>query len=497
MTGFLALPNESMLQITGYLHPSAIVPFALTCKRVHSVSHDALQRHAALREQYSVLHIGISNHSQGLFVPRTEKHHWHPIKLLSKILDDPGELAYYPVAIEIEPIYDNSTWFTNSRKYARVRTYKEALLRIIDTHSAELSRLVLESPFITAADRREHWLEALTNPEWFSTTAFVAILLNLLPNLKSLTMTERFDHYDFEMREMVSAIAKANCDPTSPGYSKALINLKQVTLGRHSFEEEVEVFALYGCFAALPSMYSLYGDIDSRNEIYAPDLPAVKWQVKEIEMVRCAVRSASFDFLLRNIEKLERFTYNHHCVEWLHDHSYIYGVLKEECVPYKAFKIVDLLDKYARHSLETLDLAVDEYEPAQIHTECEPFIGSLKHFNKLRMIRLDDYSFEKSVWVPRSFTSLFDGLESSDDDLEDEVARVVDVLPASVRVLTLVPKSLGMGAEAMFRDFVQEKKEMLPELREIIWEGECPLNEEMRKQIKGLGIVLNSYQEVL
>ena len=496
MSEFLTLPNESMLQIIGYLHPSTIVPFALTCRRLHDLSRDALQRHIAFQAHYSEIYLGVNPCCGSLWVPR-EGMQYHPVEFLGKILDDSEELPYYPVKLEIEPHHGRISCSCDHGDGGHgddeiIANSKRALLRIIDTHSSELSKLVFESPFITAADRREHWLKALTDPECLSLTAFVAILMVLLPRLRRMTVMNCSVCSDnmYEIEEMVRAIAKANHDPTSQGHSRALTHLKAFALESRTGVGAFENLGLYEPFAALPSMCTLYGKMfdGAFESTYAPDLPAAASRVQELHMDSCIIESDSFDRLLQRIGALERFTY-------YHDGKMSMGT------PYSASELVDLLKRYARYSLKALDLTCDRYKTDGNLRRYEPYVGSLKEFDQVRVVRLDEDAFKKHIEGPQArqpvAKDVDEDIESSEDELGAEVARVLDLLPASVRILKLVPKMSDMRAEEVFEDFVQEQRESLPLLKEIIWEGRCPLGEETRRQIKGLGVVLKSYEEVL
>lgn len=96
---------------------------------------------------------------------------------------------------------------------------------------------------------------------------------------------------------------------------------------------------------------------------------------------------------------------------------------------YDVTGIMDALRKHASHSLQQLDPTAD-YDALIRNNEDVQEIDSLRYFQRLRIIRVDNSVF--------ALESALDGA-LNEDFYKEEVARLVDVLPASVRVLKLVP----------------------------------------------------------
>jgi len=339
---------------------------------------------------------------------------------------------------------------------------------------------VLDSPFI-AADRREDWRILLTHVEHSSVDAFIGIIVSLLPNLQSITITDASYRMP-RFRELVTGIAIANQDSASEGYGKALTSLTEVVMNRIDTEMG-EDFTLYAPFAALPAMRSLHGNmIDGEDFTYTPS--NAKSQIEEIEIFTSAVSGSAFASLLARIESLEKFTYHHA------------GSIVGSGM-YEVPGMMDALREHASHSLHKLDLTADQ-DAIFGDDEDEQWIGSLKRFQKLCVIRVDDKVFQKPIPESQFGDVLDEGFYKKNDcpDVE-EIARLVDVLPTSVRVLELVPGIKEECAEKLWKGFMEEREERLPELREIVWEGSCPLGKATREQFKSLGIVLKNFQQNL
>lgn len=139
---------------------------------------------------------------------------------------------------------------------------------------------------------------------------------------------------------------------------------------------------VYASFAALPSMRSLEGNMiswDDEEFEYPPELPPNwKSQIKKISMIMSSVSGAAFAGLVAPMEALERFTY-HHAGAIIGDREH------------NATAIVSALREYASHSVQYLDLTVEDQDG--LMDEEQQWIGSLKSFQKLRTVRLDHQAF--------------------------------------------------------------------------------------------------------
>lgn len=191
MSQFLALPNEIKLHIIDYIHPATIVSFAVACKAIVNLSHAALGKHKASWNNCH-LHLGTYNGFQDEpedndFWQRRLGAQIHPLTFLDETMKDSGVRAYYITKLHLEKTY---SFDGDSPDELAQKTFNEELHRVLDARGPDISRLIDESPFI-AADRREEWRTALIDPDINrSADAYIGLLLPLLPNLQSVSVTD-------------------------------------------------------------------------------------------------------------------------------------------------------------------------------------------------------------------------------------------------------------------------------------------------------------------
>lgn len=308
---------------------------------------------------------------------------------------------------------------------------------------------------------REEWQRALLQPK--NKVYYLAILLTMLPNLESITSTDMPNETE-PLVDMIWAIAKANQDSSSPVHEKALAKLHEVALETYSGELGREL-GIFASFAALPSMRSLYGiEIDGYTREAAIDLPHHTrdkgCQFEVIKFFHSVVDAETFDGLLQLATALKTFAY-HHAI----------GILEDR--EFDAFSIVRALAKHASHSLETLDLTADtefwRELDSQFLAHRQHCIPSLRDFARLRSLRIDDRLLQAPHWV-------------------GQVTRLVDVLPASIRIVRLFREMTYEAWEKLFDGLVEGKARRLPLLTKIVVEDRNFIRERLVDEFKGVGI---------
>ncbi|KAL8874915.1 MAG: hypothetical protein Q9198_006659 [Flavoplaca austrocitrina] len=178
-------------------------------------------------------------------------------------------------------------------------------------------------------------------------------------------------------------------------------------------------------------------------------------QIDEIKMLYSSIDSTSWELILKPIENLKRFTYEH-----------AGAVVKS--AEYDGLGIADHLHKYASHSLQHLDLTCNiEYN------EEDQFVGDLREFKLLRTLRLNAEAF-----VPK-----YDNWRSRP---EVEYDRLADALPTSIQAVTLVDWFADNDPLDLAR--LIEEKHKLPELRIINLEGTWVLTQSHLDLYKSVGI---------
>lgn len=144
--------------------------------------------------------------------------------------------------------------------------------------------------------------------------------------------------------------------------------------------------------------------------------------------------------------------------------------------PYDCAGTVAVLRKDASHSLRRLDLTAKLMvtttmnHTTGVSTEDynHQFIEDLKAFTTLRVLRLDDTAFQMTE--------------------EGAIARLIDVLPTSTRVLWLLREIKVGDPTDLFVGLAQRKSELLPELKGIFFEGFYVLRKSIIDECKAVGI---------
>ncbi|KAL8784681.1 MAG: hypothetical protein Q9195_008942 [Heterodermia aff. obscurata] len=436
----LALSTELILRIIDEVSPVDIESLALGNKVIRTLCQAALQRHHHLQEQYSTLSLG-RGHIWPEGAATADDRSFEgldPLLLLVRFLANP-RLAYYPTKLEIGNCYVDDR---SSQKIPR------ALDAICPTWESDLAALPTNSPWLAQMDvgLRQEWHYGLLNIQANSQMYYLGILLTMLPNLRSLLFfSMAYDDDDLEavystlpIAEIINVIALVNRNQESSIYMKALGSLHTVTVVR----EEIAMFAL---FATLPSVHSLLGEriagiIDTGCKLPNAD------QLEELDIKESSIDVDCFEWMLRSMTGLKRLGYNH-------DEGYV------ACgEPYDAVNLLRMIERHTAKSLERLELTVDEdnlwFEQIQQQ------LVSLRGFKVLRELKVD---FEIFHWRGHDDEPVL--------DLDVGCKRLVDVLPASIRVLRLSKRYWPGNMRPLAAKIVREKAKKLPELQNIIFES--------------------------
>ncbi|KAL8648938.1 MAG: hypothetical protein Q9226_005783 [Calogaya cf. arnoldii] len=372
------------------LDSAGTASFALSSKAMLEISRPAIEKHRA--EKYATIMFGPPSYDG---VDRFEG--YHPLFLLDKILSDPS-IACYVTEVQIH----SCTSDPHDQDYGESHQQKEEQLEtIVEKRRHEL---VAQCSWLSE-ERRKEWQEALSAIH--NQPHFIGILLTMLPNLESMTMTH-MDDDSGPITEIVDIVSAANRDPGSPLHEKALTKLLEISLN-HSDTEMGENFGLYAPFTNVPSMRSIHGRMIAKDDEETRIHP-LRNDIEEIKIVYSAVDVRSWEWMLKSIKNLKRFGYHHM--------GSIVGF-----GAYDARGIVALLRQHASHSLRRLDLTTEEtrdWDPPN------PFIGHLKDFQVLRILIIDDSCFQNTA---------------------GQVMPLADMLPASIRVVTLHREASGEAAD--------------------------------------------------
>ncbi|KAL8993514.1 MAG: hypothetical protein Q9169_006284 [Polycauliona sp. 2 TL-2023] len=429
-----ACPNEILQRIIDELDSADTASFALSSKAMLEVSLRAIEKHRA--EKYSTISFGPPDvHEYGTF----EVH--HPLFFLAKTFSKPSIATYVTEIHIIECTSDPDDQYYCFDDFPDEKAIQ--LEQILVNQSHEIS---VQYSWLSEA-RRGEWRSALSSIS--NQQHFIGILLTMLPNLESITMTSMSFDCD-PIMEIIDIIASANNNPGSPLHGKALTKLLEISL-RQPDTEYAEPFGLYAPFTALPSMRSIHGSAIAANDQDHPRAQPQRNDIEEIKIVNGAVCVEAWAWMLKSIRNLKRFGYAH------------YGFTVGDA-EYDGRGIVDLLRRYASHSLRRLDLCADNSE-----WEIDPFLGHLKDFQVLRILRLDDNSFQTTA---------------------GRVMRLIDMLPASIRVVRLLREASGDAVD-LFKGLAEGKQERLPELKRIFLEGVYYLPIDLVQKCKEVSIEIS------
>ena len=434
----LALSTELILHIIDEVHPGDIESLAIGNRVIYTLCQSALQRHQDLKKQYSTLSLG--------GVKCQSYHHnnvWsfeglHPLLALVEFLANP-RLAYYPTKLRIG-------------ESDELEDFDDVINTLDDVFPTWKSHLALlaNDPWLAQMDveLRQKWHNVFLDiGEFDDEPYYMGIFLAILPRIESLLVVHLEDDVSISdamnpIGEIIDVIASANHDVESLMYGKALTTLHTVTVFRGSV-------ANFAVFATLPSVHFLFGrDIDSR-----PDLVNTRCthtlqgtgQLEELDIKNSDFSVDWFEWMLPNMTRLKRLEY--HCD------------IDSATLPEGADAILRTIARHTAKSLERLELRIaycDWWDP-KIHQQW----GSLRGFKVLRELKVelelfqdigDDYYGEPTL------------------DMNKVCTRLVNVLPASIRVLRFE----GRHGEGVWRriaaQIAREKANKFPGLQKVIFE---------------------------
>ncbi|KAL9628015.1 MAG: hypothetical protein Q9204_006173 [Flavoplaca sp. TL-2023a] len=427
----LSFPNEIITQVIDELDLTDTWSVAQTSKTIHHVSQPVMKRHREHKAKYSIVRLG----EPYMDDDDTTFEGSPPLVFFEQIVREP-RIASYVTDLRLS-LLDND--------YRPDQQRPAAILSAIDDRPWAGDDVALLIPTGQAHQ--------------------VAFLLTLLPNLRSMAMRCMSDEF-VPITEMVWKIAQANQNISSAAHGKALSKLTKISIEHHD-DENGQDLVFFASFMSLPSMRSLngrmiYGEANGQVAIDAypgttlHDARAVKHnQIDEIKMLYSSIDSTSWELILKPIENLKRFTYEHA--------GAVVGSAE-----YDGLGIAEHLRKYASHSLQHLDLTCD-----MGYNEEDQFVGDLRKFKLLRTLRLNAKAFcpEVDDWRSRP---------------EVEYDRLADTLPTSIQAVTLVGWCADNGPLDLAK--LIEERHKLPELKRIDLEGTWDLTQSHLDLCKSAGV---------
>ena len=466
------LPNELVQRVIDLAEPGDIESFAICSKTVYALAKDSIRRHSDLKKKYSFVVLGDDPDADEEHRRSYEHHDMRSPAFLTAILDG-KEVVYYPQKLYLYPLLTAS----ESGEGGNPGAYDPSLLdqaQILGTKILNNWYKVIQSCDLILQAEKTEWCEALYQPDLKIRAA--AVILMLFANIRHLLMSNiSSDEYPEWLWSIIERIVMANRDGNSipSDNAMALSKVEHFTFDiiYNGGEENFEIFTL---FAMLPSMQFLdgygirgcYAERRDRSE-YARsiNIPMYSSSVTKLKMIHSSVDPESLEPFLASILNLQEFEYHHR--------TNILGT------PYQPRKIVELLIKYAGASLIALDLSAERDWCAGWHEE-EQSMGSLQSLTALKSVRADDSLFQKQDW-------------DSSSGAEALIERLIDILPKTTEIVSLIQCWYGPEGFSLFQDLVEKKHEYLPVLKEIWCESEVfqspdLLSKSLMESLKTVGI---------
>lgn len=435
MFTILDLPNELLDQIIAVVPPSDLEAFARSNKTLYTHSRSALDVHFTRRREYSALSwnysapLGEYAGTLGVEPPCEQPIDCRYAKLLLGGLLEKPDLIYYPTSLSIGHREDGS--YVNADGEEGIDREIVERAKHIHANYTKQFTLMVDSCDLIEADLKVVLGDAICIPnDYHNHMAATCLLMTMLPNLVSVALSGRPDE-DCGLHNIVCQIALANRDPRSPYHMMALKLLREYSMEPDG-DMDGEDVNCYSPFAMLPSMRSLRGyGVYGRKFEWPKGFQPGSSMVTSIEIKRSGIGTRAFNKMLSGIAALKKFTYQYEATGNV-----------EYVVTFEPVRLIGALRQHACHSLESLDMMEykDEHTPGLEGKE----IGSLRHFARLKIIRLERLLFKRSystAWVERSALTSQDGLFQNGDGAGSErhvPRRVLNALPASAEHLTLI-----------------------------------------------------------
>lgn len=458
MSALLALANETLLDIIEDVRPDDILNFALSCKRMLALSQECLELHGRRSKTYaSVKFHGCPRHDNDS----------HPLALLRDIFND-WRIAFYPRSMTIQCCDCRGRFVSyNEHKEAREESDDdgddddaddEEVEEVEDFADTEpLDRVIkgFERDVMKKINMTDHPRHQVSKvKEWGigKRGAMLGLLLTMLPNLEDLTLA-KYTWGANTFRTVLWNIVEANLDPDYTG-SALLTKLKKVVVfdfvsNRY---QDAEVF---GCFAFLPSMEVLYGNVASTWGTGEDDTD-YRWprradQTSAVSAIKFEHSEISFGYfsqLLRGITRLREFTY-----------EFVGGYNTSD--PYR---LIDILLLYSKTTLEHLE--IKGFACEQFKSEDGAGNGSLRDFEVLK-----DIHVHARLWANGDEDST--GAMDPEEDYEAEGGAfipLVDTLPSCIETVQLEGAFHMRDVDHLLTCLTGPKGRRLRNLRKVVFQ---------------------------
>ena len=441
MATLLTLPNETLLQVIDLTRPEGIWSFVRCCKRIWFLGEEDLRLHRQDFDRYRAPFLGLLKNTPGYGL--------EAYQFLSEFLLQLRRTLY------VRRLSIGSGNPTLSHVH---RPFAEKTSTLID-QTCSLFFKTIKMPDDEVSEGEERLRCGETN-------AVFCLMLLLLPNLKTLTITNCAGQgYADIISKMSKAIKSPHGMYQGPPGPLALNKLESITIIETGFgvltDERPGIFE--ACML-LPSLRRIEGKYIIGASGFCSRWPSeqgFRWvsNVTEIIFRRSAINTNAFTRLLSGTQNLRRLTYSFsHPLSPLND--------------YIAWSLKEVLVQYVAGTLEYLNLDLDElawHEPSQ-------YIGSLSQLRFLISVRI-----RASMLI----------------EFGDRPDRQVDLLPLfppSLEQLTLLSTREKLRAVFTLQDLRIKREDCredcLPNLKKFGYGRSVTIADGLRDECAGVGINL-------
>ena len=388
----------------------------------------------------------------------------HPVHLLQKVIDDPI-IAQYPTSLHLgEPF---------STDDQGVEDYEPEEIEAAKSMLQHLDQGLLQSVTQLSSLKRCDAEEWITHIEEAIPGAIYLLLFTLLPRLRRINFQGRYDPDLWFLK----ALEHLSCSgQTSHSMkTKVLGRLFNVSMAARDdgclFDAECEMDVLRP-FMRFPSLRCVSGSLID-FEVREPGLALwtdrdYKTGVVEINFTNSDVMTMTLSDLFARTQNLRRFRHHGAGFHCMHN--------------YQPRMNLGALEKYARHSLVSLDLTarnnVRFYGDAILDRD-------LRTFAQLREIFVDYDMFLSATASCQKCKETFRACCHCRPS-----RRLVDILPSSVEKVTLVGLMSTGQALLTLGDLIASSWKPLPELREVGLNSPILKRQEVVKAYENIGIAL-------
>ena len=453
------LPLEMLEHIMKYLLPDDVDNFSTACREFHDIAVRALPRHKARTHDYSSVYFGSFNNSER-----------HPIFLLDDVLRNPDIVWYVKsMNVNLNGIdTDDGDWDAPDRMAAK---RKDTIIATVQA-----------CPYLDDEERVEWTVKILS----LNKITIAALLASMFPSLENIWLLANYwGKCDIHLlvEKVVQAIR------LNPSDSHALSKLQCFTeenLPTLIFPEMRSFIPVSG----LPSMrrfkgFSLYHD-------HRWLASAEKSPITSLEFYECMIYVEALESAFSGIANLQDFVYDC-CWDWRSKYDYSLYWERE----WQPGEIILSLLKFAGHSLVNLDLTRNGKEPCTFgersledkkevededeneseddgtHGILRPFMGSLRGFEVLKSIRV-----QNEMFVEQGAKRI--------------VHRLVDLLPASIVEVSLAKPILNKKDSYRLMEGLPElKAERTPKLERVMCEGFKDMDTAFVFEAEGIELILS------